>query len=322
MNKTINVALIGYGYWGQKLYRYLKESHDFNLQYVFFPSLKKYNKTFIQQHFGTEFVSDLEVVWQDINLSSVIIATPIETHFDIVLSALSHKKHVLVEKPLTIQGEDAIKLAQFAQMQKLVLETEYTYTYSKALKQAQQIIHSGLIGKIKSISIELKQLGRFSSSDVYLLLGSHALSMLNLFLPITDLNFTTFPLIVKNNITTAALINFKTKNEDCQGYVDLNLHCPKREKKLFIYGEKGTIIYYPDQKESLAVILYKYGKTSMTKDLIEKEQFFIFDETNNLKYAIENFQAVINKKTNPNLNSSIAINQILNFWRQKRCSKV
>jgi predicted dehydrogenase len=314
MNSCQNVALIGYGYWGQKLYQYLKADPHFNLRYVFFPSLKQYSHELIQKKFGKEFISEIDLIWQDQNVPSVIIATPIESHFDLVLMALLHKKHVLVEKPLTVTADQAQKLYQEAHFKGVNLETEYTYTYSKALAFIKTLVDQGKIGKIESISIELKQLGRFLSSDVYLLLGSHALSILSLFLPLSELDFFSKPLITRNNLVTAAMINFQDKNK-VRGYIEINLHSPWREKKLVIYGRKGTVIYNPLEKEAVKFTLYNSDNAGMAKDIAEKAEAFVFDESHNIKYALENFYEVILKRKKPNLTKALLINQILDNLR-------
>ena len=88
---AINSALIGCGRWGTILERYIKKDRDFNLEYV------------------CNSKSDLDKVWNDERIDAVIVATPNETHYPIVKSALLHGKHVLSEKPLTFeatQGEE------------------------------------------------------------------------------------------------------------------------------------------------------------------------------------------------------------------------
>lgn len=44
--------------------------------------------------------SDSQDLLRDPKIDSVVIATPVHTHYDLALSALKAGKHVLVEKPL------------------------------------------------------------------------------------------------------------------------------------------------------------------------------------------------------------------------------
>lgn len=311
MPKKENVALIGYGYWGKKLYKYLKKSERFNLSYVFFPSLNDYDRKSINQKFGKEFVTNIDIIWQDTDVPNVVIATPIDTHYKVASCALSHYKNVLVEKPLAIEKKEIRHLAQMAQKHDLILETEYTYTYSAALKQAKKMVSEGAIGDIQSIYICFKQLGRFLRYDVYFLLGSHALSILDLFLPLTDFVFSSFPIIRENGIVTSAIIQFKSGKNRCRGYIDINLHCPQREKKVIIFGKKGNIEYAPEEKDILRLSIYKRTNSLSGQDLIEKTESFQFDESHNLKNALENFYELIQHKGKSNIDRALAVNSVL-----------
>ena len=91
-----DIALIGYGYWGKKLYQYLKQDQRFCLRYVHFPSLKGLELQAIQKTYGKEFIPDVDTLWQDSSVRNVIIATPIHTHYSVALDALVHKKNILV----------------------------------------------------------------------------------------------------------------------------------------------------------------------------------------------------------------------------------
>lgn len=311
MMQKENVALIGYGYWGKKLYKYLKESNNFQLCYVFSPSLRSYDNEYISQNFGNEFISDIDKIWRNKQVSNVIIATPINTHFEVVSCALSHSKHVLVEKPLTANVKEANTLAEISRQQNLILETEYTYTYSAALNFAKKIINDGVIGRIQSIYICFKQLGRFLPYDVYSLLGSHALSILGLFIPLAEFTFCSFPLMTTDSIVTSALIQFKSEKLRCRGYIDLSLHCPKSDKKVIVFGEKGTIVYNPDASDTLTLTLYKRSKSLSGQALIEKNEYFQFDESHNLRNALKNFYSLIQNKGKCNVNLAVAINSLL-----------
>src|SRR3989338_2055043 len=94
----ISCALIGHGYWGSKLQRYIEENQNFDLKYIC----------------GSK--SDLNKVWQDSQITAVVVATPNETHYPIVKSALLCGKHVFSEKPL------ALKTAQCRELKHLALD--------------------------------------------------------------------------------------------------------------------------------------------------------------------------------------------------------
>ena len=65
------IALIGYGYWGKKLYKYLKKSEYFSHSYVYFRSLQRYDISSIHSEYGHEFVTSIENIWGDKQVSNV-----------------------------------------------------------------------------------------------------------------------------------------------------------------------------------------------------------------------------------------------------------
>lgn len=282
----------------------------------FFPSLKNYDNKTIRSKFGNEFTSDIDTVWKNKNISNVVIATPIDTHFKVVSCALSHSKNVLVEKPLTMNAKEAVDLAQMASKNKLILETEYTYTYSAALHYAKNMVEKGVIGRIQSINICFKQLGRFLPHDVYLLLGSHALSILDFLIPLTNFTFSAFPMVTTNNIVTSALVQFQSEKKQCSGYIELSLNCPRRDKKVVLFGEKGTLMYCPEEKETLTLTFYHRGDSISEQDLIVKKECFNFDEKNNLNNAIENFYELIHHKKKCNIDRAVEVDSVLDVLRK------
>ena len=315
--KKKHVALIGYGYWGQKIYKYLRESEDFLVRYVFFRGLTSLGNVAINQKYGSEFVPKIDLILNDESVPNVIIATPIKSHYTLTKQALMKSKNVLVEKPITtdyIQCRNLIKLAQERQV---ILETEYTYTYSDALSRAQKIIEEGKIGEIKSIILTKKQLGRFLSYDVYTLLGPHCVSILDMFLSVKDCRFSTKPLMSNKGLTTAAIIYFKSEKRDCQGYIDISLHCPTRETTVTIYGEHGTITYDPDSEETLSLTCYSRTQDKGTNQVkILNKEVDIFNEKHNLKLALNHFSEIIGKNKPDNSKRADCVTEAISAFSE------
>src|SRR6185436_10078027 len=105
----IKVGVIGYGYWGPNLVRNfiaapgsmvtrvcdLREERLGPLQRLY-PGIKTCNQS-------TELINDPEI-------DAVVIATPVSSHFALAMAALKAGKHVLVEKPLAANSDQARQL--------------------------------------------------------------------------------------------------------------------------------------------------------------------------------------------------------------------
>ncbi len=284
----VKTALIGCGYWGSKLKKYVEANGHFNLKYV------------------CDINSDLNKVWNDKDVTAVVVATPNKTHYKIVKLALIHGKNVLSEKPLTLKTKECRELKKIASDNGLVLLTEYTYTFSKALDKARKLIGKGEIGKILGIEMAVRHLGRFGGGSVYWLLGSHMLSVLDMFVPLKGLSFKKTDLVVFKGQVETGVISFRGK---ISGQIFLSLNHPKKETKVIIYGEKGTMIYNPVSQPTL--FLEKYERLRWTVDLPRQHKNFYIDEKNNLKYAIEYFYEALVRQIKGNINRAISITKIL-----------
>ena len=289
--KKINTALIGIGYWGSKLKGYIEQNDGFNLKYI------------------CDSKSDLNEVWNDGEITAVVVATRNDTHYSMAKSALLSGKNVLTEKPLALQTEECEELRQIALDSNLLLMVEYTYTFSKALEKAQSMVEGGEIGNILGLEMAVRHLGRFNGGSVYWLLGSHMLSVLDMFLPIKGLSFKKTDLVTYEGEIETGVISFK--KADMSGQIVVSLNYPGKETRIVIYGEKGTIIYNPLSQPSLQVESYERLKWTVGSKLPRKYKEFCINEGNNLRYAIEHFARALQGEAEGNVNRAIAITRIL-----------
>ena len=295
----IEIALIGYGYWGKRLYRYLKNHKNFFVKYVYAVSLNK----------KREFINDINKIWNDERIKAVVIATPIDTHYSIVKKALLCNKNVLCEKPLALKTKEILELKKIAERKKLLLLTEFTYTFSRSIKKAEKIIEDGLIGKVESIELSLKYAGRFLKYDVYWLLASHLLSILDIFVSLKKLQFRKINLIKHENRTETGVVLFKNKN--ISGKMTVSLNYPDKEMKVIIYGAKGTLVYTTLSQPSLRFLCYKKTEGVLGRKLITKRKSYSLDERNNLRYAVDYFYKALSGFEKSNINRAFWVTKTL-----------
>lgn len=281
----INVALVGCGYWGSKLLKYLEANKHFKVVHV------------------CNSKTDLNKVWSDVE--AVVVATPINTHYQIVKKSLLQGKHVFSEKPLALKTKECLELKKIAERNRVVLATEYTWTFSKGLQKAQKID----IGEIKAIEMDHQHLGRFQKWDVYWLLASHLLSILDMFVPLPSLKFKKIDLLKDRGLAETGMILFE--NGKVKGRISISTNYTEKHTKVIIYGTKGTIIYEPLAEKSLRIGWYKKTRDLLAKDLLIKTKNCSYDEMDNLKYAVEYFYQVIKGREKTNIDRAVEITRIL-----------
>jgi predicted dehydrogenase len=78
-------------------------------------------------------------------------------HFDPAMMALDKGFNVVIEKPITFSLEQAKQLKQKVEETGLSLLLCHTYTGYPMVKQAKQLIKSGMFGKIRKVFVEYPQ---------------------------------------------------------------------------------------------------------------------------------------------------------------------
>jgi len=87
----------------------------------------------------------------------VSIVTPNHVHFEPAKLALENGFHVVCEKPISFSTEEAEQMQQLVNDTGLVFALTHTYTGYPMVKQAREMIKSGVFGKIRKVVVEYPQ---------------------------------------------------------------------------------------------------------------------------------------------------------------------
>lgn len=93
----------------------------------------------------------------DKRLDFVSIVTPNFVHFAPAMMALEKGFNVVIEKPITFSMDEAKQLKQKLAETGLSLLLTHTYTGYPMIKQAKQLLKSGMFGKIRKVFVEYPQ---------------------------------------------------------------------------------------------------------------------------------------------------------------------
>jgi len=87
----------------------------------------------------------------------VCIVTPNNLHFEPAKLALENGFHVMSDKPMTFNLEEAIELVKLVEKTGLVFGLTHNYTGYPMVKQARALVRNGELGKIRKIAVEYFQ---------------------------------------------------------------------------------------------------------------------------------------------------------------------
>jgi len=157
---VIGIGVLGYGYWGPNLVRNFNEVPDARVVKVC--DLRSDRLAVIRPRYPTvETTNDYHDLLADPRIDAVAIATPVSTHFDFALQALQSGRHVLVEKPMTANSEDAMRLIDEAERRHCVIMVDHTFVYTGAVRRIQELIASKSLGQINYYDSVRVNLGLF-----------------------------------------------------------------------------------------------------------------------------------------------------------------
>lgn len=174
----INIAIIGYGYWGPNLVRNFNSVENCTVKWV--SDLRPERLATISKLYpNIQTTNDIEELLNDESLDAVVIATPVHTHFAMAQRALAKGKHVLLEKPMTQSVDEAETLIAMSKEKGLVLMVDHTFLYTGAVNKIKNLIDQGELGDIEYFDSTRINLGLFQP-DVNVLwdLAPHDISIL------------------------------------------------------------------------------------------------------------------------------------------------
>ena len=153
--KNLRGALIGYGFISGKghIPAYLERK---DVEIVAVADICEARRNLAQEALPkARIYSDYEALLRSEkqNLDFVDISTPPCDHAKIAHAAFDAGLHVLCEKPLTTTLEEARALLDHAKKAQKVLFPAHNYKHAPVVKTIQEIIASGRIGKVRSLTL-------------------------------------------------------------------------------------------------------------------------------------------------------------------------
>jgi predicted dehydrogenase len=101
---------------------------------------------------GCTIADDLTAVVDKVE--GVLIAAPNHAHFPLAQIALSHRRPVLVEKPLTASYQDSVALCDLAEEQGTFISVGYFTRHYPSVRLLKQLLETGYLGKITFFDYE------------------------------------------------------------------------------------------------------------------------------------------------------------------------
>ena len=316
--KKIQVAVVGFGYWGPNIVRNFDSQLNCDVEYVVDSSderLAVVNKNYPH----IKITKDLDDVINNSNIDAIIVATPVFTHYEIAKKALSNGKHVLIEKPMTSSVKEADDLINLSIKFNKVLMVDHTFLYTGSVQKISSIIKDDFIGKVQYIDSTRINLGLFQP-DVNVLwdLAPHDISIVNYI--VDDRPYSVQAVGVSHTNNEIENIAYLTLNYSSNMIV--HFHCswtsPVKIRKFLIGGEKKMIAWddmEPTEKIKVYDTSYSYSSNEEKRKILVDYRvgdIYVPKVSNNeaLSELAKDFLTSVSEGTKPIANYISGINVI------------
>lgn len=252
--EMINVACVGAGYWGKNL---IRNFDSIGALHTICDGVTEVIDEFQNKYPKANVESDYSAVLSNTAVDAVSIATPAETHYELIKSALIAGKHVYVEKPLCLNEDHAAECIEIADQENLTLMVGHLLWYHPMVLEIKRQIDQGELGQLRYLYSNRLNMGllrseenvlwSFAPHDISMILGligsepesvkAHSANHLN-------------PQIADNAV---GLLKF---DGGVSAHIFVSWLNPFKEQKLVVIGDKAQLVF--DDTQTWEKKLAKY----------------------------------------------------------------
>jgi predicted dehydrogenase len=259
--KKLNVAVIGCGYWGPNLIRNFGGlTDDCTMQVVCDQNQDRLNHM-KRLYPGVETTKRFEDIINSPEIDAVAIATPVRYHYALAKECLRAGKHTFIEKPMASSVVECQHLVSLAEENNLTLMVGHTFIYSAPVRYMRELIQSGTIGEIYSISARRLNLGLFQKDiNVAWDLAPHDISIILYVLDAEPVSVNCQGKAHLNGQEDATNMSLEFDN-GAFATIQSSWLDPNKVREMTIVGSKKMVIYDDTQPNEKIRIYDKSVKT-------------------------------------------------------------
>lgn len=149
--KTLRIAIAGIGVGAKAVMRALRQLPHFEL--VAAADLRKEARDTFERTFHGRTYDSVEDLCADSEVDIVWVSTPNHLHCEHTLIAVQAGKHVVVEKPMALNLDEAERMADAAERGGVQLMCGHTASLMPAYQAMRDVIRSGELGEVRAINV-------------------------------------------------------------------------------------------------------------------------------------------------------------------------
>ena len=206
---------------------------------------------------------DFHEMFTDPDIDVIYLTTPHNTHMPYLEQALTHGKHVLCEKSITLNSAELERAAKLARDHSVVLAEAMTIYHMPIYRVLRERLASGALGRVNLIQLNFGSFKDYDMSNRFfnpnlaggamLDIGVYALSLARLFLDSSPDQVKSFVRKAPTGVDESAAISMMNR-EGQLAAIALSLHS-KQPKRAVVSCERGYIEIMEYPRADSAVIV-------------------------------------------------------------------
>ncbi len=150
-SKKLKLGIVGLGVGASEILPAMEQMAEFEL--VAAADVNPRVLETFRQRYGAKTYDSIEKLCADPDVEAVWVSTPNKFHAAHSIIAANAGKHVVVEKPMAISLEEAERIIEAADKNKIKLLCGHTQSFGPHIRTMRKIIRSGELGKLCALHV-------------------------------------------------------------------------------------------------------------------------------------------------------------------------
>lgn len=148
MTEQVKIGVIGTSWWAENVLMAMFASDERAKLMAVCGRKRERDEELAAKYTIPQVFTDYHQMIHQGGLDAVVVATPDDTHYEMVMAALNAGMHVLCEKPIALNATNARTMYETAEAKHLKSMVMYTWHWLEPMQHLKQLVDEGRIGKV------------------------------------------------------------------------------------------------------------------------------------------------------------------------------
>ena len=306
--KSISIGVVGAGPWGEN---HIRNYCNLGLD-VWVADIDESRLKELKLKYPIKTTKDYKELLANEKILGASICAPASMHCRVALEFIDAKKHVLIEKPMALNVEDAKKIMDAARANGITVMVGHLFRYDSAINRIKEELKTGSFGKIYSIYTSRMGL-KLPRNDVGATLN-YAVHDIDIMCDILGEKYPEeITVVSSNNLGTLyedlAIVAAKF-NGGTLGYCQVGWLTPKKMRELIITGERKSA-EIDTMNSRITIINERLEKNNESYSIVKSASMELnIEKKEPLKEEIMDFIEGTQNQTTPKASGEIGLRTI------------